>query len=96
MGSAKQLSAVAVAKLTKPGRYAVGNGAYLQISQWGTKAWVFRYTRDGRARHLGLGSAVRPCPLLLSERFANANALYTRSAFTTPSTTRRTYSAKGG
>jgi integrase len=46
-----------VAKLTRAGRYAVGDGAYLQISQWGTKAWIFRYQRDGRQRHMGLGPA---------------------------------------
>jgi integrase len=50
-------SAKDVAKLTKPGRYAVGHGAYLQISEWETRAWVFRYIRQGRARHLGMGSA---------------------------------------
>src|SRR4051812_34411358 len=55
MRRAKDLSAVAVAKLTKPGRYAVGSGAYLQIAAGGTKAWVFRYQRDGKARHMGLG-----------------------------------------
>jgi hypothetical protein len=49
-------SAVAVARLTKPGRYAVGHGAYLQVSEWKTRAWIFRYTRNGRAKHLGLGS----------------------------------------
>src|SRR3954463_4659546 len=55
MRRAKDLSAVAVAKLTKPGRYAVGSVAYLQIAAGGTKAWVFRYQRDGKARHMGLG-----------------------------------------
>jgi hypothetical protein len=55
MRSAKPLTSVAVVKLTEPGRYAVGDGAYLQISGQGTKAWVFRYTRDGKARHMGLG-----------------------------------------
>src|SRR3954464_14372925 len=53
--SANPLSAVAVAKLIKPGRYAVGDGAYLQIAAGGTNAWVFRYQRDGKARHMGLG-----------------------------------------
>jgi integrase len=48
-------SAVAVAKLTKPGRYAVGHGAYLQVSEWRTRSWVFRFTRDGKAHHIGLG-----------------------------------------
>ena len=55
MRDSKKLSAVSVAKLTKPGRYAVGDGAYLQISEWGTKAWVFRYQRDARTP-LGAGS----------------------------------------
>src|SRR5687767_9158177 len=60
MRSAKALTAVSVAKLTKPGRYAVGNGAYLQISQWGTKAWLFRYRRNGKSHQMGLG----PCELI--------------------------------
>ncbi len=50
-------SAAVVAKLTAPGRYAVGHGAYLQISERHTRAWVFRYVRNGKARHLGMGSA---------------------------------------
>jgi hypothetical protein len=55
MRSAKNLTAVALSKLAKPGRYAVGDGAYLQIASGGTRAWVFRYQRDGKARHMGLG-----------------------------------------
>ena len=55
MRRAKPLTAVAVGKLKKPGRYAVGDGAYLQIATGGTKAWVFRYMRNGKARHMGLG-----------------------------------------
>ena len=50
------LSARAVAALTEPGRYAVGHGAYLQISEWRTKSWIFRYVRNGKARHVGMGS----------------------------------------
>jgi integrase len=50
-------SAAEVAKLKKPGRYAVGHGVYLQISKWNTRAWVLRYIHNGRARHMGLGSA---------------------------------------
>lgn len=53
----KHLSAAAVAKLTKPGRYAVGHGVYLQISKWRTKAWLLRYIRDGKPHAMGLGSA---------------------------------------
>jgi integrase len=55
LASAKQLTAVAVARLAKPGRYAVGEGAYLQIASGGTRAWVFRYQRNGKAHHMGLG-----------------------------------------
>jgi len=51
------LSARALAALSEPGRYAVGHGAYLQISQWKTRSWIFRYVRNGKARHVGMGSA---------------------------------------
>ena len=50
-----KLTAVKVAKLSNPGRYGDGGGLWLQVSRWGTKAWLFRYTRDGRAREMGLG-----------------------------------------
>jgi integrase len=55
-GPNKALTAKAAERLTRPGRYAVGSGAYLQISQRGTKAWLFRYQRDGKARQMGLGA----------------------------------------
>jgi integrase len=50
-------SAKDLARITKPGRYAVGNGAYLQISQRHTRAWIFRYRVGERQYHMGLG----PC-----------------------------------
>jgi integrase len=53
----KYPSAKDLAKLTRPGRYAVGFGAYLQISEWGTRSWILRYREGGRATHMGLGSA---------------------------------------
>jgi integrase len=46
-----------VATITKRGRHAVGHGLYLQVSEWNTRSWIFRYTRDGVQRHMGLGSA---------------------------------------
>jgi hypothetical protein len=52
---ANKLTAVKVAKLKAPGRYCDGLGLWLQVSQVGTKAWLFRYTRHGRARQMGLG-----------------------------------------
>jgi integrase len=50
-----RLSAAQVAKIDKPGRYGDGGGLWLQVSQWGTKAWLFRYMIKGRARQMGLG-----------------------------------------
>ncbi|GAA0290100.1 site-specific integrase [Rhodovulum strictum] len=42
--------------LTEPGHYRDGKGLYLQVSIWGTKSWVFRYTVRGKVRGMGLGS----------------------------------------
>jgi integrase len=52
----KKLTAIQIAKIKKPGRYSVGDGAYLQITGQNGRSWIFRYERDGRARHIGLGS----------------------------------------
>jgi integrase len=53
------LSAKAVEKLMKkPGRHAVGpQGLYLQITGDNGRSWIYRYQRDGKQRHMGLGSA---------------------------------------
>jgi integrase len=50
-------SAKDLAQISKPGRYAVGHGAYLQISQWGTRSWLLRYRAGAKQVHMGLG----PC-----------------------------------
>src|ERR1700678_866193 len=50
-----RLSARAAATRSKRGRYADGGGLFLQVSKWGTKAWIFRYERDGRERNMGFG-----------------------------------------
>jgi integrase len=50
-----KLTALEVARRKKPGRYSDGHGLWLQVSSSGTKAWLFRYMIDGRARHMGLG-----------------------------------------
>ena len=49
------LSAAKVASLKKPGRYADGGGLYLQVTRTGSKSWLFRFMREGRAREMGLG-----------------------------------------
>jgi integrase len=55
MRFSNRLSAMRVARATKPGRYADGGGLYLQVSQSGTRAWIFRFMHNGAARHMGLG-----------------------------------------
>ncbi len=55
MRATNKLTALKVSRLTDTGRYADGGGLYLQVSKWGTKAWVFRYMKDGRSRWMGLG-----------------------------------------
>jgi hypothetical protein len=54
--SHNHLSARTVISKKQRGRYSDGGGLVLQISKWGTKSWIFRYERDGRERHMGLGS----------------------------------------
>jgi integrase len=55
MREGNKLTALEVAKKKKTGRYCDGHGLWLQVSKSGTKAWLFRYMIDGRARHMGLG-----------------------------------------
>src|SRR5215467_2257825 len=33
-----------------------GDGLYLQVSPTGNKSWLFRYTRNGKTREMGLGA----------------------------------------
>jgi integrase len=51
-----KLSAPAVRAAREPGLYGDGHGLYLQVSAFDTKAWIFRYMLDGRARKMGLGA----------------------------------------
>ena len=55
MREVNRLTAVAVARKSKPGRYGDGNGLWLQVSPAATKSWLFRYMRNGKARQMGLG-----------------------------------------
>jgi integrase len=50
-----RLSTLTLKKNLPPGLYADGGGLYLQVSQQATKAWIFRFTRAGRPRKMGLG-----------------------------------------
>src|SRR6516164_1581084 len=54
-----QLTALRVQKLRAPGYHADGGGLHLQISQAGSKSWIFTFRFAGRAREMGLGSLPR-------------------------------------
>jgi hypothetical protein len=51
-----RLSAVKVASIKNPGFYADGDGLYLQVTDSGSRSWVFRFKASGRTRDMGLGS----------------------------------------
>jgi integrase len=51
-----RLTAMWVAKVSQPGYFADGAGLYLQVSPTLTKSWIFRYTRNGKSREMGVGS----------------------------------------
>jgi integrase len=50
-----KLTAKTVAALSAPGYYGDGNGLWLQISKYGTKNWVYRFTLNSKSREMGLG-----------------------------------------
>ena len=53
-----KMNASQVKGKSKPGRQSDGGGLYLHTSKTGTKSWVFVWTRKGRKREMGLGSAL--------------------------------------
>lgn len=50
-----RLTPLKVTKTKAPGYYHDGAGLYLQVSPALTKSWIFRYTRHGKTREMGLG-----------------------------------------
>ena len=50
-----RLTAVQIKNLSKPGFYHDGGGLYLQISRFGSKSWILRYTLNQKKRDMGLG-----------------------------------------
>ena len=51
-----RLTALKVAQTREAGMYADGDGLYLQVTSPSAKSWIFRYSRSGKKREMGLGS----------------------------------------
>ena len=60
-------------RTARPGRYGDGNGLYLFVRSPEARFWVFRYTRAGRMREMGLGGAGY---VTLAEARAKASLLH--------------------
>ena len=56
MGNLHKLSATRVKSESKMGRYGDGGGLYLNVTETGTKSWIFRYMKHGKASTLGIGA----------------------------------------
>jgi len=50
-----RLSQKEVVNKRKPGYYPDGGGLYLQVSESGSKSWLFRFALNGKERQMGLG-----------------------------------------
>jgi integrase len=70
------VTAAQVEKGTKPGRYADGAGLYLLVRSKQSKFWLFRYTRAGRMREMGLGPASGRTAVKLAAARARALELH--------------------
>jgi integrase len=51
------LTAIKVKNAKSKGFYPDGAGLYLKVTDTGSKSWVYRYKRNGKARDMGLGNA---------------------------------------
>jgi hypothetical protein len=65
-GTANRLTAVQVAKATRPGVYADGGSLYLRVAPAGNKFWVLIWTQNGKRREMGLGAASGPYAVSLA------------------------------
>lgn len=57
-------------------RYGDGDGLYLLVRLPAKAFWLFRYTRSGRLREMGLGRARGPSSVTLAEARIKAGALH--------------------
>lgn len=70
---AKELSALAVSRLTESGHHAVGGvaGLYLYVNDTGARSWVLRVVVGSKRRHMGLGG-YPDVPLAIAREKARA------------------------
>lgn len=62
-------------KKKPPGMHGDGGGLWLQVTSSGARSWIFRFTRNGRTRDMGLGSLEDVSLEKARERAAKARGL---------------------
>lgn len=50
-----QLKTTFIQSVKEPGRYFDGAGLYLQVTNRGSKSWLFRFSKEGKEHRMGLG-----------------------------------------
>lgn len=76
MGAIHRLNSLKINSPLKPGYYSDGGGLYLQVSQFDTKSWVFRFTLN-KKREMGLGP-IHDIPLKKAREIAQECRLLLR------------------
>jgi hypothetical protein len=74
----KKAAGLTAAKVrtAQPGRYGDGAGLYLLVRPAEAKYWIFRYTRAGKMREMGLGPAAGPAAVSLKDAREKARELH--------------------
>jgi hypothetical protein len=73
---AQGLTAAQVEKGTTPGRFGDDGGLYLLVRSREAKFWLFRFTRHGKMREMGLGPASGRAAVKLAQARVKARELH--------------------
>ena len=73
---ARGLTAAQVDKGATLGRFGDGGGLYLLVRSREAKFWLFRYTRHGKMREMGLGPASGRAAVKLAQARVKARELH--------------------
>ena len=68
-----KLTAIAVTNAKAKGFYPDGGGLYLRVTSTGSKSWILRFRRDGKAHDMGLGPVASISLARARELAAEAN-----------------------